>query len=262
MIKTPGVDGGRIMTRPGQLLGVDGVGAVGDAGDSMRGRMCVDHRHRGVDGRTAVGALGVLADEVLGFSIIASLPPGSWTVSTEIWLDVLRPLPLEGRLTAEARTLSVGSFAVGRMFDADGLLLAECRERGRQIDDVPDRTTPAQALPGRVRSSDGGLANLLGLTFDGAPQLQVTPALENPRRMLHGGISLAACELIATWSRIQAGSSLSTTSVHVVHTRAAPYGSVVHFELRTLHAGKSLWVTEEAGTVGGKVCVTARISAQ
>ena len=86
-----------LTTAPDVLFGVDSVGPLAATGDGMHGSMRLDDRHVGPDGRPAVGALGVLVDEVLGYSIIASLPPRSWTVSTEIWVDVLGPLPAAGR---------------------------------------------------------------------------------------------------------------------------------------------------------------------
>jgi acyl-coenzyme A thioesterase PaaI-like protein len=164
-------------------------------------------------------------------------------------------------VTAEARTVQRGSYSTGRVLDGDGRLLAECRERGRQIHDVPDLDSAALA-PAAGDPADGGLAELLGLELDDEPHLRVLPALENPRRMLHGGISLAACEVVATWTRVRAGCSLPTSSLHVVHTRAAPYGSTVELTAKTVHAGRSLWVTDVTGAVAGRTVVTARISAQ
>jgi len=248
-----------VTTAPDLLLGVDSVALVAPDGDAVRGTMVLDGRHRGPDGRPALGALGVLVDEVLGYSIIASLPPDSWTVSTEIWVDLLAPLPYAGRLHADARTVQVGSFAVGRVLDEEGRVLAECRERGRVIDDVPDPDAP---LPPAPSEAGDGLAAALGLALGDVSRLEVAPPLENPRRMLHGGVSLAASEVVATWSRMAAGCPLATSSVHVLHTRAAAYGETLELTTRTVHAGRSLWVTDVVGTVAGRPVVQARVSAQ
>lgn len=251
-----------VTSGPDVLYGLEGLGAGTGTPDATVARMQVDGRHGGPDGRTAVGALGVLVDAVLGYSIIASLPPGSWTVSTEIWVDLVAPLPTTGSVLCRARTVARGSFAMGEVVHDDGRLLAVCRERGRQIDDVPDLA--ALAEPPRLEPFDAsnGLATLLGLELAGPATLPVVPALLNPRGMLHGGISLAACEVVATASRASAGSTLATSSVHVVHTRAAPLGSTLELDVATVHRGRSLWVTDVTGRVDGRPVVTARVSAE
>jgi uncharacterized protein (TIGR00369 family) len=242
------------------LLGVEDIGLSGEPDSGMRGRMPLDERHLGPDGRVSVGALGVLVDEVLGYSLIASTPPGSFQVSTEIWVDVLAPLRPGAMLHATGRTVQVGSFATGWLVDDEGRCVAECRERGREIDDVPAPewapTSPAAA--GR----EAGTAAVLGLSLADPSTLTVTPELENPRHMLHGGASFAAAELVATWSRQAAGSELTTSSVHCVHSRPAPAGALVELTATTVHAGRSLWVSDVSGTVDGRPVVLARVTAQ
>lgn len=249
-----------LVSRPDLLLGVSGLGATGEPDAAFAAEQLLDVRHTGPDGRTAVGALGVLVDDALGYSLIESLPVGSWTVSTEIWIDVLGPLPTTGRLRARARTAQTGSYAVGTVTDETGRLLVHARERGRRIDDVPD--VAAHQVPSSAPAAGAGLAATIGLGLGEVSELAVGPDLENPRRMLHGGISLAAAELAATASRLRAGSDLTTSSVHCVHTRAAPYGSVVEVRVVTVHAGRSLWISDVTGTVGGRPVVLARVSAQ
>jgi len=241
-----------------------GVRGLEQHGDAVHARMALGAAHVGPDGRPSVGALGVLVDEVLGFAIMASLPPGSWSISTEIWVDQLRPPP-PGSTTIRARSTSVtaGSFAVGCVLDADGNVLAECRERGRALV-RPGTLSSAPALSPDGRPA-ADFTELLGLRLQDdrtQARLDVTPALTNPSNVLHGGVSLAACEQLATASRVAAGSTLPTTSVHVVHTRPAPFGAEVLLTSRTVHAGRSLWLTDVAALVDGKVCATARVSAQ
>ena len=202
---------------------------------------------------------------MLGYSIIASLPKDSWSISTEIWVDVVAALPDDGsRILGESRCVAAGSFASGRLVDASGRLLAECRERGRRIDDPPDFAAARAPVVVPVPSApETGLAGLIGLRHDGdASWVEMTPVLENPRRMMHGGISLAACEQAAAWSRLGAGCELPTSSVHIVHTRAVPPDALLELRAATVHSGRSLWVTDVAGTVAGKLCATARVTAQ
>jgi acyl-coenzyme A thioesterase PaaI-like protein len=238
-----------------------GVGAVASVDGSVVGSMPTGAPFTGPDGRPAPGALGVLVDDVLGYAIIDSLPPGSWSVSTEIWIDLLAPLPADGsRVHAEARAVQAGSFATGRVVDAEGRLLAECRERGREIADGPDAgDLPAFELPDGVVD----LAELIGLRADGDRlTLDVTPVLGNPRRMLHGGVSLCASELAATRSRQADAPRLVTTSLHIVHARPVPAGARMEFDVTTRHAGRSLWISDVVGSVAGRPCTLARVSAQ
>jgi acyl-coenzyme A thioesterase PaaI-like protein len=228
------------------------------------GSMPTGPRLRGPDGRPSVGSLGVLADDVLGYALIASLPTGRWTVSTELWLDILAPLPAEPALLHGAScALQPGSFAGARFNDVDGRLVAVGRERGRAVaQDVGALVRDAPEGPLGTGAAD--VLELIGLRprDDDVLSLAVTPALENPRRMLHGGISFCASEVAATWSRVQAGSDLATSSVHIVHARPVPSGSVVEFDCTTRHAGRSLWVTDVVGSVDRRAVTFARVSAE
>lgn len=245
--------------------GPDVLFAVEDvvqAGDRLSASMAVAPWHVGPDGRPAVGALGVLVDNVLGYAVMATLPPGSWSISTEIWIDVLGPLPANGtHLMADAVPLQAGSFSAGQVVDESGRLVAVCRQRGRMVVDGPalDWTPEDVDLPGGVDD----LCEWMGLR-PGTESLvlDVSPALANPQGMLHGGVSLAASELAATLSRQQHGSSLATSSVHIAHTRAVPVGARIEFRATTQHAGRSLWLTDVVGTVDGKVYTTTRVTAQ
>ncbi|MCW2816101.1 MAG: hypothetical protein JWN84_3556 [Nocardioides sp.] len=216
----------------------------------------------GPDGTPAVGALGVLVDEVLGYSLIASLPPGSWTVSTEIWVDVVAPLPTTGgTLVARGAALQPGSFASGQVHDQDGTLVAVVRERGRQIADGPTPGTPV--LPTRLAPAVS-LAAALGAEPVGPAQLVVAPSLvlANPRGVVHGGISFAASELAASTYRLAAGSALRTSSVHIAQVRAVPVETPYELRVETVHAGRSLWLSEVRGYSDGRLCTVSRVTAE
>lgn len=239
-----------------------GVRDIAQDGDRVSARMSTGPHLAGPCGEPGAGALGVLADNVLGYALMASLPVGAWSISTEIWLDVIAPLPGDGgELTAAATPVSSGSFSTGRVLDEAGRLVAECRQRGRRSIDGPkvDYAVP-RALP---PSTPNGLGDLIGLGSEGdTHMLEMTSELANPRQMLHGGVSLAASELAAARSRAQSGSALPTTSVHIVHSRGVPLGAKVEFRTETVHAGRTLWLTDVLGTVEGKVCTATRVTAQ
>jgi len=250
----------RVSIRPCAPEGLFRVGEVSQDHDRISASMDVGRWATGADGRPAVGALGVLADTVVGYALMASLDPGSWSISTEIWIDVVGPIPTEGTLIAAAVPVQDGSFARGRISTRSGRPVAECRQRGRYVEMPEGEPTDPDAL---VVPELHDARSLLG--GDGAPDrstLEVTPFLLNPRGMLHGGVSLAVSELLATHSRVQHGSRLPTTSVHIVHTRGVPVGARVELEVVHRHTGRTLWVTDVAGTVDGRLCTAARVTAQ
>jgi acyl-coenzyme A thioesterase PaaI-like protein len=239
-----------------------GVGHVERHDGTVRGSMPSGTSFVGTDGRPSVGALGVLIDNVLGYSIIDSLEHGTWSVSTEIWLHLLAPVPTDGgQLRASARSIQRGSFATGTILDDRDGLVGACSQRGRAVAGPP--LDPADLPPFELPTDAAGVVDLLGLHATGEVlAMRVTPVLENPRRMLHGGISLCASEVAATRSRRLAGSDLATSSMHIVHSRAIPAGSVVEFHPVTRHAGGSLWVTDIFGVVDGRTSTIARVSAE
>lgn len=220
----------------------------------------------GPDGRASVGGLGVLIDEALGYAVMAGLGPDAWSISTELWIDLLDDLPGEGRLVADAISLQHGSFAAGRVLDGSGRVLAVTRQRGRRVDFDPASATPA--ADGIALDASGSLAELLGLDLldlgsDGsAARLVVDHQHVNPRGFLHGGVSFAVCELAATAARMAAGSTLATTSVHVVHTRPVPLGSVAEVVVLPTFTARSLQVSEVSLLVDGQLCASGRISSQ
>lgn len=243
-----------------------GVGRVEQAAVEVTGSMPTGRPYVGPDGRPCIGSLGVLIDNVLGYVIIDSLAGGAWSISTEIWLDMVGRLPEDGsRVTATASTIRadhVSGFSTGVILDAHGTLLGLCRQRGRAIAESPEQfKVPAYDTPGPAITD---VAGLLGLVAHGPDSMTmpVTPALLNPRSMLHGGVSLCASEVVAAASRSALDPRLVTTSVHIVHARAVPAGACVDFRATTRHAGRTLWITEVTGYVGGRAATLARVSAE
>jgi acyl-coenzyme A thioesterase PaaI-like protein len=90
----------------------------------------------------------------------------------------------------------------------------------------------------------------------------VSPALQNPLRNLHGGISLCASELAATGAlRGDGRPSLVTASVHVVYVRPAPSGRQVLFTSTVTHRGRSLASVDVVGRVDSKPVTLTRVTA-
>lgn len=243
-----------------------GVGRVVPHADGVQGSMPTGRPYLGPDGHASVGALGVLVDNALGYVIIDNLVGAKCSVSTEIWIDRLASLPIDGgRIRVDARSVhadELGGFSEGRVLDGSGQLLAACRARGRRIrEDSGDLCPSRFDLP---TSDAGDVVELLGLVPTGpeAMNMKVTPSFENPRGMLHGGVSLCAAEVVATRARQRQNRSLSTASVHIVHARPIPANSTVEFNATTTHAGRSLWVSDVTAWVDGKAACVTRVTAQ
>jgi acyl-coenzyme A thioesterase PaaI-like protein len=79
-----------IASRPDPLFGIEDVAW---AEPRVTARMRVGPRLLDAAGRSSPGALGVVADNVLGYAIIATAPAGGRAVTTEMSVDVLGPLP-------------------------------------------------------------------------------------------------------------------------------------------------------------------------
>lgn len=241
-----------------------GVGAVEHRDDGVHGTMPMGPAFLGPDGRPSAGALGVLVDDVTGYAVIDGLIGGSWSVSTEIWLDLLGPVPVTGNLSARARILhatAVSAFTEGWVHDESGSCVAVCRQRGRAIPEYPTDMRPAVFdVPAQPRD----ISDLIGLVAldGGSSVLTVVPHLENPRGMLHGGVTMCAAEVTAVRSRMAAGIDLPTSSIHTAYTRGIPAGSEIVFEAQARHSGRTFWVSEVTGRVGDKVASVTTVSAQ
>jgi uncharacterized protein (TIGR00369 family) len=223
----------------------------------------------GPAGQPLGGALGVLIDDVVGYALVLECPPGRWSVSAEISLDLCRPVPADGSvLTAQARNLSTdasGGLSSGSVLDARGALIAVCHQHGRWVPASPDVRPAGRSQPGTAAPSAGGLAELLGAgagahrTEAGARlDLRVTPELVNPMGNLHGGITLCLCDLLA---HTALGGQRHTASVHVAYPRALPLGTTARFDCSVEHRGRSFAVARiSAVDDAGKPCVIATVT--
>ena len=172
-----------------------------------------------VEGRTPAGAVAVLVDDLLGYAIVADLPRGHWSVSAEITLDVLRPLPTSGRVFANARLVhadALGGYATGTVTDEDGLLLATTSQRGRYLV-APDGLVEEGAWGGPP--APGDLERLLAARAD--EPVATTDVHANESGNLHGGVSMFLADLVASALR----PDLVTASVHIAYTRGIPIGA-------------------------------------
>jgi len=222
----------------------------------------------GPSGRPLAGALGVLIDNVAGYVLLLGRPPGGWSVSAEITLDLLRPVPADGSvLLAEGRVRHadpVGGFASASVIDGSGRLLAVATQHGRWVRSASaasNGTAPADGVPPAA-----DLVGFLGgqsraAAAGGLLELTVTPELTNPLGNMHGGITLCACDLVAQAAIEAAGGSQRTASIHVAYPRPIPLGTRVRFTAQVMHLGRAFGVIRvTALNAGGRPCAIATVT--
>jgi uncharacterized protein (TIGR00369 family) len=197
-------------------------------------------------------------------------PPGGWSVSAEISLDLCDPVP-DGThvLLAEGRSDysdATGGIASGSVTDGSGRLIALCRQHGRWIQmtssATPSGTRAGSVSPATAPESLIGVLGAPAAAADGSAQLDltVTRDLANPLGNLHGGITLCACDLVAQAAVAAVAGPPRTTSIHVAYTRPVPAGTVVRFAGRVLHRGRAFAVTQVTVlNESGKPCAIATV---
>ncbi len=220
-------------------------------------------------GTPVAGSLGVLVDDVLGYALIRARAADGWSVSSEISIDVVRPLdftpvaePLQAA-TVGARSFDpLGGHTSGTV-SAAGEIVAVCAQRGRW---VPFDGVLAAGSPPPV-DLDGAtcVEDLLGGTPDpveggAALRLQVGPVLQNPLGNMHGGLSLCASDLVAGAAVTTWATPWLTESLRIQYLRPVPAGADVVFTAAVRHAGRTRAVVDVTGVVGGRVCTLAHVT--
>lgn len=222
------------------------------------------------NGTPLAGSLGVLVDDVIGYALIRSRSERTWSVSSEISIDVIRPLvlatsagPLRAATIGVPQFDALGGHASGIVTDPRGDTVARCTQRGRW---VPFGGLPADAAPPDVDVSAATcVEDILGGTpvpVEGGAVLRLTvgPLLENPLGNMHGGISLCASELTATAAVTSWDAPWLTESLRVQYLRPVPAGSTIEFTATARHVGRTRAVVDVAGTINGRLCTLGHLS--
>ncbi|MBZ5738415.1 PaaI family thioesterase [Nocardioides mangrovi] len=245
-----------------ELFGIELTVGEGEA----RASMPVGPWLVGPDGLPSAGALGVLADDTFGYAVNAAAPGGGWSSTTELSVTFVRPLPTSGRVHGRALVAAsdaAGGVARGELRDDAGELVAYGHGRNRYVAIPPplEAISSGRVAHGLELPAPGEAAGLLAILGDvevAEPGLRLTlgPRLGNPRGTLHGGISLALCELAAVY----AVPGLSTTSASTHYLRPAPIGTRLLVEPTVRHRGRTLAVVEvSVRREDGAECVRATV---
>ncbi len=250
------------------------IGRVSEQDTVVSTSMPAGPRLERASGRISLGALGVLADDVLGYAVLIERPADHWSVSTEISLDLCHPMESGSHLAGQARPVfadSRGAVTSGEFFDDQGRLVAVGSQHGRFVAALPaqgdaDTAPGPSCLAVEVRDASSVLALL-----DVAPSpavsgahidVVVTRELVNPMGNLHGGITICLADLVAITAMEAAGSALETASIRVAYLRPVPLGSAVTFVASVIHSGQTFAVSRvDVRNAEGKICAAGTVTA-
>jgi acyl-coenzyme A thioesterase PaaI-like protein len=219
---------------------------------------------RGPNGRPSPAGLGVLLDDVLGQAVLIQRSAGLWSVTTELNIDVVAPLPADGQVVdATASPVLIddgGGLARGEVRDAAGRCLAVGTTWARFVPGVPDEIFDPPEHPDDTARGEG-LNDLLQVCIPdtGLLDLPSRVDLANPRGVVHGGVLL--CLAVMSADRALHDSQLEVASVRVVYPRPA-LGELT-FEPVIVHRGRSLGVVRvDVKNVAGALCTSATVTAR
>ncbi|MDQ4115096.1 MAG: thioesterase family protein [Actinomycetota bacterium] len=200
-------------------------------------------------------ALAVLVDDVLGYALVATRPARHWSVSAEITLDLLEPIPTSGSVRADARVVhldQIGGFSTGRITDENGRVLAVCTQRGRYI------SAPGAEVRGTSFLQPAGSDDIipwLTQRFVGAEPAETPDLFGNPLGNVHGGISLCLAALNAA---AVAPDHLEIASLHIVYARPIPVGTPLAHQVTAQHQGRGSMTVTVTGEAGGRPATLTR----
>jgi uncharacterized protein (TIGR00369 family) len=94
-------------------------------------------------------------------------------------------------------------------------------------------------------------------------EVENSGAQQNVLGNLHGGISLCASDILATMALTAPGQPpLATSSIRVSYSRPVPGDARIEYQAAVRHRGRSFGVVDVVGSVDGKTCTIAHLTAQ
>lgn len=246
-----------------------GLGPVEVDGDTAWATMRTAGWMTGPDGAPAAGMLGVLFDDVVGQATLTARPDGHWPVTTELSVDVVAPLSVDGTLlTATSRLLAAGpevGTAQGEVRAPDGAVLAVATVSTHYVPGVPDTagSAPAAAVP-----RGDHVHEVLGGMLESDPGHRATlvvppgPTVGNVTGSGHGGVLAALAEVVAAAAVRDDRHPLRTQGLRCVYLRPAVLDGPVRVEAHVVRRGRASALTRVEVTGGdGRLCTAATVTA-
>ncbi len=220
------------------------------------------------DGPAATAALGVLVDDILGFTLFHRRGERDGLVSATLSVDFVRPTGWQGpHLTAEGAVEVLdrdGGLASARIVDSSGALVARGTLWGSFVDGVTQsRPIATEITPAPLSAGASDPTDALGGTVEstvGGARLTVppNPDLVNAIGMMHGGVLTCAHDVAATAA---AGGSMRAASMKVNFFRPAPVDATTVFDATVVRDGRRVcMVRVVALDAAGRECSTAAVT--
>ncbi|WP_176562188.1 PaaI family thioesterase [Mycolicibacterium palauense] len=217
-----------------------------------------------------MAVLMVLADHILGELPYMRRPERTWSLTSELTLEVIGQLPRVDTLVAEAVDTAQGdeSFVQCRITDTAGALVAVGTARTAYVPATADDPVADVSATSPEESAVLDIDEVLGLGYrrlaDGVEVSMAEPGRwVNGFGILHGGVSACVTELAAAAAIGERNPDLYTAHVHTNYLRpvvaGAPFVAVAHL----YHVGRSSAVVEVLGRGGrGELCTVSTVTAR
>ncbi|TQF68445.1 hotdog fold thioesterase [Rhodococcus spelaei] len=223
-------------------------------------------------GLTPTAALGVLLDDILGFTMFERRGDRAGLVSADLSVDFVRPTGwVGGQLVAESRleTLTTdGGMSSVRVVDGAGRLVASGTAWGNFLDGVDqERTSAAPTAPDPsplpwappIELLDGHLERT---EFGARLTVPANRALANAMGVMHGGVQACAYDLVGNAAAAAASvDSLHTSSLRINFFRPVSLDGPAVFEAEVVRSGRLVSVVRVTGRdATGRDCGVATVT--
>ncbi|WP_072691071.1 PaaI family thioesterase [Rhodococcus marinonascens] len=217
------------------------------------------------------GVLGVLLDDLLGFTLWDRRGTRAGIVTAELSIDIFTPRRWQGpALWAEGRLLALtadGGTSTAHVYDSTGTLIGTGTLWGNFVDDPGhDSGAASPNAPQLPDFPELGVPPLewIGGQIENGPEVRVVippnPLVSNKRGYMHGGVQACAMSLAANAALSGAGPDMDTASVRINYFRPVSLDSDVTFTAAVIKSGRAVSVIRVTGTSGGQICTEATVT--
>lgn len=249
------------MSRPQRLDGVN--------------RLTMDIEGHAPQGISPTATLGILIDDILGFTLWDRRGDRTGVVTADLSVDFVTPTGWIGpEVVADGRAVAItgdGGIASTELRDGAGTLLATATAWGNFVDAGADRSTtvarPA-SVPGAIPDASVSSLTRIGARFEDSADgtrlvVPANPALANKLGVMHGGIQACAIDLVGNAAVSTPDAPMYTASMRINFFRPAPVDADVVFTAEVVRAGRSVAVARVTSTgADGRACAVATVTSR
>lgn len=245
---------------------------LGDCRPTDTGNRCIQRVPAwGLDaeGRPRAAVLMVLADHILGELPYMRRPRRTWSLTTELTLDIIGQLPRADTLVAEGSEIAQGeqSFIRCHITDPAGTIVAVGTARMAFVSAAAGEPVADTSAESSEVSKAIDIDTTLGLDYRRLAE-GVEVSMAEPGRwvnafgIMHGGVSACLTELVASAAIAERNPDLSTAHVHTNYLRPVLASAPLTAVARSFHVGRSSAVVEVLGRSGGARCTVSTVTAR